>query len=68
MSQLILNTSGPAMDQRLAAAVGDAQALGRNATLAEVKQYIIGRLSELVQAYEFKQSQAAIVNTPVDIT
>jgi len=68
MSQIILNTSGPTMDQRLAAAVGDAHALGRAATLAEVKQHIIGDLASLIQAYEFKQSQAAIVSTPVDIT
>jgi hypothetical protein len=53
-------TTNAAQDARLAPAYGDKLGLGRNATVAEVKAYLISVLQADVRNYEYEQAKQAI--------
>jgi hypothetical protein len=52
--------------QRLATAFGARQGLGRDATLAEIKQWLLGHLKEMVRSQEKAVSEAMIVIPPFE--
>ncbi len=54
-------TTTAAQDARLAPAYGAKLGLGRNATVAEVKAYLISVLQADVRNYEYVQAQQSIV-------
>lgn len=51
MATLTINTTAP-QDARLAPAYGAILGLGRNATTAEVKAYLVQKMRNDVEAYE----------------
>lgn len=68
MATLTINTTG-AQDARIAPALGYRLGLGRDATLAEAKQYLISVLTNVVQDYEHRQARiAAEAGAPPPIT
>lgn len=62
MATVTITTTGP-QDARLAPAFGDKLNLGRDATVAEVKAWLIAELQAVVRDYEFRQAQAAITTS-----
>ena len=67
MATVTITTTAP-QDARLAPAYGAKLGLGRNATTAEVKAYLIGVLQADVRNYEFQIAQAAIATSSFDPT
>lgn len=67
MATVTITTTAP-QDARLGPAYGDKLGLGRNATVAEVKAYLISVLQADVRNYESVQAQLAIVTAPFDPT
>lgn len=63
MAQIILNATAP-MAQRVVTAFGARLGLGRDATVQEVKQYLIDHIKAVVDQAE----REAISQTPVDLT
>lgn len=59
MASVTITTTAP-QDARLAPAYGDLLRLGRNATTAEVKAWLIDQLRNTVQQYEDKVAKAAV--------
>ena len=67
MATLTIITTA-AQDARLVTAVGKAQGLGRDATPAEAKAFVIQLLRQLVQQQEYITAQQGIVNVAFDPT
>lgn len=67
MATVTITTSG-AQDTRIAPAVGAALGLGRNATGAEVKQYLVTELTSVVRNYEQVQATNTAKAGVTDIT
>jgi hypothetical protein len=67
MATTTINTTG-AEDVRIAPAMGDFLHLGQNATQAQVKAAMVAWLTAIVQAYEYKVAQQAIVTTLISPT
>ena len=67
MSTLTINTTAE-QALRVAAAVGQSQGLGRNATAAECKDFVIQLLRQLVQQQEYIAAQNLITSTAFDPT
>jgi hypothetical protein len=61
-------TGTTAQSNRVAHAVGAALNLGRDATLAEVSQYLRDHLQMLCQQIERNEANAALVVTPLGLT
>ena len=59
MATVTITTTAP-QDTRLAPAFGDLLRLGRNATTAEVKAWLVDQLRNTVQAYEDRLAKAAV--------
>lgn len=59
-------TTTASQDVRLAPAFGDRLKLGRNATTAEVKAWLVDQLRNVVQEYEARQAAAAVVASGFD--
>jgi hypothetical protein len=59
MATVTITTTAP-QDARLAPAFGDLLKLGQNATTAQVKQWLIDQLSNVVTSYEQQQAIKAI--------
>lgn len=59
MATVTITTTAP-QDARLGPAFGDLLKLGRSATVAEVKAWLITQLRNAVQDYERQQAEAAI--------
>jgi hypothetical protein len=67
MASITITTTAP-QDARIAPAIGSLLGLGRNATVPEVKAYIIDGIRQSVQDYERRVAQAAIIIDPLDPT
>lgn len=67
MATTTINTTA-GEDARLVAAFGDYLHLGQNATQAQIKGALIAWLTGVVQAYEYKVAQQAIVTTNISPT
>ena len=67
MSTLTITTTA-AQDVRLVAAVGKSQGLGRDATPAEAKAFVIQLIRQLVQQQEWITAQQSITNVAFDPT
>ncbi len=61
-------TTTPPQDQRISPAFGSILGLGRDATVAEVKQALIGWIRASVQDYERRQNQSLFTPNPIDPT
>lgn len=53
---------------RFAAALGKRHELGRNATEAEAKQWLIAKMKALVREEERRANEAALTDTPWNAT
>lgn len=62
---LTITTTG-AQDARLGPAFGAKLGLGRNATVAEVKTWVIDQLQAVVRDYEYEQARQAITTQAFD--
>lgn len=67
MAVLTITTTAP-QDVRFVAAVGKSQGLGRDATPAECKTFVIALLRQFVQQQERITAQNALTDTAFDPT
>lgn len=67
MAVLTITTTAP-QQARFETAVGKSQGLGRDATPAEAKAFVITLLRQFVQQQEYIAAQQLITSTPFDPT
>lgn len=62
-------TTTVGQDARIVEALGERLQLGRNATGAEVRSYIVNHITEIVQRYEVNKAAAEAINntSPIGI-
>lgn len=56
-------TTTTQQDSRIVEAFGEKLQLGRNATGAEVRQYVVNHIADVVRRYELNKAAAEAVNS-----